>query len=115
MVRRLEIAQAMLHSPEVLFLDEPTVGLDPGARRAVWHHVRRLRDAERTTILLTTHYMEEADDLCDRVAIMHLGRLAALGSPAELAATGGAGQPPSTTHSPISPARATIDAGGTVP
>ena len=86
MIRRLEIAQAMLHRPEILFLDEPTVGLDPVARRAVWDHVRRLREQEGTTILLTTHYMEEAAELCERVAIMHLGRLVALGTPAALAA-----------------------------
>ena len=85
MIRRLEIAQAMLHRPPVLFLDEPTVGLDPTARRAVWEHVRRLRDDEGTTILLTTHYMEEAAELCERVAIMHLGKLVALGTPASLA------------------------------
>ena len=84
MIRRLEIAQAVLHRPSVLFLDEPTVGLDPVARRAVWEHVRELRDRFNTTVLLTTHYMEEADELCDGVAIMHLGRVAALGSPADL-------------------------------
>ena len=86
MIRRLEIAQAMLHRPEILFLDEPTVGLDPVARRAVWEHVRRLRDREGTTILLTTHYMDEAAELCERVGIMHLGKLVALGTPASLAA-----------------------------
>ena len=86
MIRRLEIAQAMLHRPEILFLDEPTVGLDPVARRAVWEHVRRLRDREGTTIMLTTHYMDEAAELCERVGIMHLGHLVALGTPAELAA-----------------------------
>jgi len=91
MIRRLEIAQAMLHRPEVLFLDEPTVGLDPVARRAVWGHVRDLRDREGTTILLTTHYMEEAAELCERVAIMNLGRLVALGAPGELAAEVGPG------------------------
>src|ERR1035437_3279867 len=63
MIRRLEIAQAMLHRPEVLFLDEPTVGLDPNARRAVWGHIRELRETEGTTILLTTHYMDEAAEL----------------------------------------------------
>ena len=91
MIRRLEIAQAMLHRPPVLFLDEPTVGLDPVARRAVWEHVRRLRDLEGTTILLTTHYMDEASELCERIGIMHLGKLAALGTPAELAAQVGTG------------------------
>ena len=91
MVRRLEIAQAMLHRPEVLFLDEPTVGLDPNARRAVWGHIRELREAEGTTILLTTHYMDEAAELCDRVGIMHLGKLVALGTRASLAAEVGPG------------------------
>ena len=91
MIRRLEIAQAMLHRPAVLFMDEPTVGLDPVARRAVWEHVMRLRDAFRTTIMITTHYMEEADGLCDRVAVMHLGRVAVVGRPADLKARVGAG------------------------
>ena len=84
MVRRLELAQAMLHRPVVLFLDEPTVGLDPTARAAVWERVRRLRDRDETTILLTTHYMDEADELCDRIGMMHAGRLAAIGTPTEL-------------------------------
>ena len=91
MIRRLELAQAMLHRPVVLFLDEPTVGLDPIARSAVWEHVRRLRNEDGTTILLTTHYMEEADELCDRVAVMHLGRIGAIGSPEELKAGVGPG------------------------
>ncbi len=91
MIRRLEIAQAMLHRPQVLFLDEPTVGLDPVARRAVWEHVRRLRERDGTTVMLTTHYMEEAAELCERVAIMHLGKLVALGTPAELSAQVGPG------------------------
>jgi ABC-2 type transport system ATP-binding protein len=91
MVRRLEIAQAMLHGPPVLFLDEPTVGLDPTARHAVWEHVRRLREREGTTILLTTHYMDEAAELCERVGIMHLGKLVALGTPESLAAEVGPG------------------------
>ncbi len=86
MIRRLEIAQAVLHRPSVLFLDEPTVGLDPVARRAVWEHVRELRARFGTTVLLTTHYMEEADELCDGVAILNQGKVAALGSPAHLKA-----------------------------
>jgi ABC-2 type transport system ATP-binding protein len=86
MIRRLEIAQSMLHRPRLLFLDEPTVGLDPGARRAVWEHIETLRDQYGTTVFLTTHVMEEADSLCSRVAIMHLGRVAAIGSPAGLRA-----------------------------
>jgi ABC-2 type transport system ATP-binding protein len=86
MIRRLEVAAAMLHRPPVLFLDEPTVGLDPVARDTVWAHIRELRDVEGTTVLLTTHYMEEADELCDRVAIMDHGRIAASGSPGDLKA-----------------------------
>ena len=91
MIRRLEIAESMLHRPRVLFLDEPTVGLDPIARKAVWDHIQRLRSDFGTTILLTTHYMDEADELCDRVAIMHLGRIATIGTPTELKATVGEG------------------------
>jgi len=90
MIRRLEIAQAMLHRPAVLFMDEPTVGLDPVARRAVWDHVRRLREALGTTLLITTHYMDEAEDLCDRVAVMHQGRVVAIGAPRDLKAQVGA-------------------------
>ena len=86
MIRRLEIAQSMLHRPPVLFLDEPTVGLDPLARRAVWEHLGRLRSENGTTIFLTTHYMEEADVLCTRVAIMHHGVVAAIGPVADLKA-----------------------------
>jgi ABC-2 type transport system ATP-binding protein len=84
MIRRLEMAAAMLHAPDVLFLDEPTLGLDPIAREQVWDHLRSLREASSTTVLLTTHYMEEADDLCDRIAIMDHGRIAGEGSPSEL-------------------------------
>jgi len=90
MIRRLEIAQAMLHRPTVLFMDEPTVGLDPVARRAVWEHVERLRNMFGTTILITTHYMDEADDLADRVAVMHQGRVAVVGTPGELKTAVGA-------------------------
>ena len=89
MIRRLEIAQSMLHRPRVLFLDEPTLGLDPVARRALWEHIRHLRSEYGTTILLTTHYMEEADELCDRLAIMHMGNVAAIGTPSELKASVG--------------------------
>jgi ABC-2 type transport system ATP-binding protein len=87
MIRRLEIAQSLLHRPRLLFLDEPTVGLDPAARRAVWDHIEHLRDAYGMTILLTTHFMEEADTLCRRVAIMHHGKLAIVGTPADLKAS----------------------------
>jgi ABC-2 type transport system ATP-binding protein len=87
MIRRLEIAQSILHQPRVLFLDEPTIGLDPLARKAVWEHITELQASYGTTILLTTHLMEEADHLCQRVAIMHLGKMVAIGSPAQLKAT----------------------------
>lgn len=89
MIRRLEIAQSMLHRPAVMFLDEPTVGLDPVARRAVWKHVVELRQEFDTTFVITTHYMEEADELCDMVAIMHLGVAVAIDSPANLKAAQG--------------------------
>jgi ABC-2 type transport system ATP-binding protein len=91
MIRRLEIAQSMLHRPSILFLDESTVGLDPVARKGVWEHIQKLRSDYGTTILLTTHYMEEADELCSRLAIMHLGKVAAIGTPAQLKASLGNG------------------------
>jgi ABC-2 type transport system ATP-binding protein len=87
MIRRLEIAQSLLHHPRVLFLDEPTIGLDPGARLAVWEHIGLLRRSFGTTVVLTTHHMEEADQLCHKVAIMHQGRLVALGTPRDLKAS----------------------------
>ena len=91
MIRRLEIAQSMLHQPHVLFLDEPTVGLDPAARRTVWDHIKELCSQTGATVILTTHQMEEADILCDRIAIMHRGNLVALGTPQELKAGIGQG------------------------
>ena len=87
MIRRLEIAQSTLHRPPLLFLDEPTVGLDPLARKVVWEHIERLRAAHNTTIFLTTHYMEEADNLCSRVAIMHLGKIVGADTPDRLKAS----------------------------
>jgi ABC-2 type transport system ATP-binding protein len=84
MIRSLEIAQSTLHEPTVLFLDEPTVGLDPLARQTVWQHVKRLKDRQNCAILLTTHYMEEADHLCDELAILHHGQLATIGTPTQL-------------------------------
>ncbi|HTR50294.1 MAG TPA: ATP-binding cassette domain-containing protein [Kofleriaceae bacterium] len=90
MIRRLEIAQALLHGPEVLFLDEPTVGLDPVAKQTVWTRLKELRERGRTTILLTTHDMEEAELLCDRIAIMHHGRIQTDGTLADLRAASGA-------------------------
>jgi ABC-2 type transport system ATP-binding protein len=86
MVRRLELAQALVNRPQLLVLDEPTVGLDPVARDGVWRRVDEMRDATGMTVLLTTHYMEEADALCDRLALLHLGRVRALGTPEELKA-----------------------------
>jgi ABC-2 type transport system ATP-binding protein len=84
MIRRLEIAQSMLHRPRLLFLDEPTVGLDPLARGAVWDYIELLRAEYGTTIFLTTHYMEEADALCTRISIMHMGKAVVTETPAEL-------------------------------
>jgi ABC-2 type transport system ATP-binding protein len=86
MVRRLELAQALVNRPALLVLDEPTVGLDPIARDSVWTRLRQMQEQYGMTVLLTTHYMEEADMLCDRVALMHRGRLRAIGSPLELKA-----------------------------
>jgi ABC-2 type transport system ATP-binding protein len=86
MLRRLEIATALLNRPRVLFLDEPTVGLDPTARRLVWSRLEALRAEAETTLLVTTHQMEEAERQCDRIAIMDLGMLVAQGSPAALCA-----------------------------
>ena len=84
MLRRLEIAISMLHRPRLLFLDEPTVGLDPLARDTVWNHIQELRKEYGTTVFLTTHYMEEADALCDHVAIMSLGSIVIQGAPLDL-------------------------------
>jgi ABC-2 type transport system ATP-binding protein len=86
MVRRLELAQALVNRPALLILDEPTVGLDPIARDGVWQRVDELRGQTGMTVLLTTHYMEEADALCDRIALMHLGTIRAEGEPDELKA-----------------------------
>ncbi len=84
MLRRLEIASALLKQPQVLFLDEPTMGLDPTARRVVWERLDVLRAEAGTTVFVTTHQMEEAERQCDRIAILALGEIAALGSPDEL-------------------------------
>ena len=89
MIRRLEIAQALVSRPRVLFLDEPTAGLDPVARRTLWRHLRELRQQWKTTIFLTTHYMEEADDLCETVGFLRSGKLVRIGSPRELCRTQG--------------------------
>ncbi|HCI29437.1 MAG TPA: ATP-binding cassette domain-containing protein [Fervidobacterium sp.] len=84
MVRKLEIAQALLHNPKVLLLDEPTVGLDPASRRSVWDVLKTLQEKYDSTILLTTHYMEEAEALCDRIAIMDHGKIVIIGTPKEI-------------------------------
>ncbi|MBD2629697.1 ATP-binding cassette domain-containing protein [Trichormus variabilis] len=86
MIRKLEIAQAILHQPQILFLDEPTVGLDPVARSQVWQLMEQLRIEYGTTIFLTTHFLEEADSLCNRVVIMNQGKEIITGSPTELKA-----------------------------
>ncbi|OIK27876.1 ABC transporter ATP-binding protein [Streptomyces malaysiense] len=84
MVRRLELAQALVSAPRLLILDEPTIGLDPIARTGVWEHINAVREATGMTVLVTTHYMDEADQYCDRVGLMHRGRVRALGTPEEL-------------------------------
>ena len=81
MRRRLEIARGLIHGPRILFLDEPTLGLDPASRKAVWSHIRELKEAHNTTIILTTHYMEEADSLADRLGIINRGKIIELGTP----------------------------------
>jgi len=83
MKRRLEIARGLLHHPRVLFLDEPTLGLDPQTRNASWHHVRKLRDEVGTTVFMTTHYMDEAEN-CDHIAIIDHGNIQAIDTPASL-------------------------------
>ncbi|MDV3220106.1 ABC transporter ATP-binding protein [Intrasporangium sp.] len=84
MLRRLELAQALVNRPALLVLDEPTLGLDPVARDSIWQRVLQMQHDLGTTVLLTTHYMEEADTLCDRVGLMHVGRLQAIGTPSDL-------------------------------
>jgi ABC-2 type transport system ATP-binding protein len=84
MRRRLELARGLLHNPRILFLDEPTLGLDPQTREHIWDYIENLVEAERVTVIITTHYMDEADRLCDRVAIIDHGRVAALDKPSEL-------------------------------
>ncbi len=88
MKRRLEIARGLLHSPRVLFLDEPTIGLDPQSRASVWEYVRALKEREDITVFLTTHYMDEAEN-CDRIAIMNAGRIVAQDTPEALKAAVG--------------------------
>jgi ABC-2 type transport system ATP-binding protein len=84
MKRRLEIARGLLHTPKILFLDEPTLGLDPQSRNQLWTHVRHLNEAEGVTVFLTTHYMDEAERVAHRIAVIDHGRIVAQGSPQEL-------------------------------
>ena len=84
MKRRLEIARGLIHRPQVLFLDEPTLGLDAQTRRHIWDYIKKLNAESDVTIILTTHYMDEADFLCERVAIMDQGKFVAIDSPDKL-------------------------------
>jgi len=84
MRRRLEVARGLLHTPKILFLDEPTLGLDPQSRNQLWAHVKRLNEDERVTVFLTTHYMDEADRVAHRIAVIDHGRIVAVGSSREL-------------------------------
>ncbi len=84
MRRRLELAASLLHRPKILFLDEPTLGLDPQGRAGIWDYVRQIRNETHVTVFMTTHYLDEADQLCDRIAIIDNGHLVAVGSPTEL-------------------------------
>jgi ABC-2 type transport system ATP-binding protein len=112
MIRRLEIAQSTLHRPPLLFLDEPTVGLDPIGRKAVWNHIERLRADFGITIFLTTHNMEEAESLCTRVAIMHRGKIVIDDSPERLKESIG-GHQPTLGDVFVHYAGDTLDSGGT--
>ena len=82
-MRRLEIAQALVNRPRILFLDEPTIGLDPASKAQVWSYIKRLSSEFATTIFITTHDMEEANELCQRLSIMNAGKIAVTGSPEE--------------------------------
>ena len=84
MRRRLELARGLMHHPKVLFLDEPTLGLDPQSRDHIWKYIENLAKEKNMTIIITTHYMDEADKLCDRLAIIDHGKIVVLGSPKQL-------------------------------
>jgi ABC-2 type transport system ATP-binding protein len=104
MKRRLEIARGMLHQPQILFLDEPTIGLDPQTRKSIWTHLNELRSRKGVTIFMTTHYMDEAE-YCDRIAIIDRGRIVALGTPDELKAKVGGDVVTMTSSDPDAAAR----------
>jgi ABC-2 type transport system ATP-binding protein len=91
LARRTQLACALMHHPEVLFLDEPTTGLDPQSRMALWESVRGLREAEGMAVVLTTHYIEEADALCDRVAVMNAGKILVCDTPEHIKRNSGDG------------------------
>jgi ABC-2 type transport system ATP-binding protein len=84
MKRRLEIARGLVHEPKILFLDEPTIGLDPQTRASIWEHIKQLNKEKKITIILTTHYMDEADQVCDKIAIIDSGKIIAKGTPESL-------------------------------
>ena len=84
MKRKLEIVRALLHDPEVLLLDEPTMGLDPTARKDIWDYIKKINKKNKTTILINTHYLEEADELCNRIAILDNGKIVTQGDPKKM-------------------------------
>ncbi|MGK3203110.1 ABC transporter ATP-binding protein [Amycolatopsis sp. MEPSY49] len=112
MIRRLELAQALVSSPRLLILDEPTIGLDPVARSAVWERITQIRTDTGMTVLVTTHYMDEAEQYCDRVALMHTGRIRALGTPAELETDLGPGSTLDDVFRAVTGDRLETDEGG---
>jgi ABC-2 type transport system ATP-binding protein len=112
MIRRLELAQALVSSPRLLILDEPTIGLDPVARSAVWERITQIRTDTGMTVLVTTHYMDEAEQYCDRVALMHTGRIRALGTPAELETELGPGSTLDDVFRAVTGDRLETDEGG---
>ncbi|MEV6625546.1 ATP-binding cassette domain-containing protein [Amycolatopsis sp. NPDC051106] len=112
MIRRLELAQALVSSPRLLILDEPTIGLDPVARSAVWERITQIRAETGMTVLVTTHYMDEAEQYCDRVALMHTGRIRALGTPADLETDLGPGSTLDDVFRAVTGDRLETDEGG---
>ena len=112
MIRRLELAQALVSSPRLLILDEPTIGLDPVARSAVWERITQIRADTGMTVLVTTHYMDEAEQYCDRVALMHTGRIRALGTPADLETDLGPGSTLDDVFRAVTGDRLETDEGG---